>query len=303
MISAVSARYTANIEIPVVSEVPPLRPAATVIVLRDGVTGPEVFLVRRHHAVAFMAGAHVFPGGRVDSGDESANSSWCDGVVEATGKLPGVAPEAALAFHVAASRELFEEAGILLARDARRQLVSLAGGADRDRFKVHRAELNAGRRTLREIVEVERLRLALDTLVHYAHWVTPPIEIRRFDTRFFVTRVPSHQAPAHDDHEATDSVWIRPVDAIAAVSRGDIVLPPPTWASLRELQRFPTVDAALLWAQTRSVYRREPRVTTGADGNRRIVLPGDPSLPEPEPVAFETRFVLADGRWSPEPAA
>lgn len=281
----------------------PIRPAATVIVLRDTTAGPEVFLVRRHHAVAFMAGAHVFPGGRVDAGDHGADASWCDGVPQAATNLPGVAPDAALAFHVAAERELFEEAGVLLARDATGQPVSLAGRDDRDRFKVHRAELNASRRTLRQIVEAEHLRLGLDALVHYAHWVTPPIEIRRFDTQFFVTRVPAEQTPAHDDHEATDSVWIRPIDAIDAVVRGDIVLPPPTWASLRELQRFPSVDAALRWARTRTVYRREPRVTTGADGIRRIVLPGDPSLPEPEPVAFETRFVLADGRWSPEPAA
>jgi hypothetical protein len=139
--------------------------------------------------------------------------------------------------------------------------------------------------------------------VHYAHWVTPPLDIRRFDTRFFVTRVPPQQAPVHDDHEATDSVWIRPADAIAAVGRGEILLPPPTRASLRELERFTSVDAALRWAQTRTVYRREPRVTTEVDGTRRMVLPGDPSLPEPEPVAFETRFVLADGRWNPEPVA
>ena len=281
----------------------PIRPAATVIVLRDTTSGPEVFLVRRHHAVAFMAGAHVFPGGRVDAGDHGADASWCDGVSAAAAKLPDVAPDAALSFQVAAARELFEEAGVLLARDATGQPVSLADAGDRDRFTLHRAELNASRRTLREIVEAEHLRLALDALVHYAHWVTPPIEIRRFDTQFFVTRVPAEQTPAHDDHEATDCVWIRPADAFTAVGRGDIVLPPPTWASLRELQRFPSVDAALQWARTRTVYRREPRVTTDADGIRRIVLPGDPSLPEPEPVPFETRFVLADGRWSPESLA
>jgi 8-oxo-dGTP pyrophosphatase MutT (NUDIX family) len=207
-------------------------------------------MVRRHHAVAFMAGAHVFPGGRVDDSDYSADTTWCDGVAEARTKLPDVAPDAALAFHVAAARELFEEAGVLV-----------------------------------------------------AHWVTPPLDIRRFDTRFFVSRVPPQQAPVHDDHEATDSVWIKPADAIAAAGRGEILLPPPTRASLRELERFTSVDAALRWAQTRAVYRREPRVTTEVDGTRRMVLPGDPSLPEPEPVAFETRFVLADGRWNPEPVA
>jgi 8-oxo-dGTP pyrophosphatase MutT (NUDIX family) len=285
-----------------VSEAPPIYPAATVIVLRDTVNGPEVFLVRRHHAVAFMAGAHVFPGGRVDDSDSAADAAWCDGIVEAGAKLRGVEPAASLAFHVAAARELFEEAGVLLARDRTGAHVSLADPADHERFRVHRAELNAGRRSLREIVTSEGLRLALDALVHYAHWVTPPIEIRRFDTRFFIARVPPHQTPVHDDHEATDSLWIRPSDAIAAVRSSHIVLPPPTWASLRELERFTSVAAALRWAETRTVHRREPKVTSDADGTRRIVLPGDPLLPEPEPVAYETRFVLSDGCWRPEPA-
>jgi 8-oxo-dGTP pyrophosphatase MutT (NUDIX family) len=281
----------------------PVRPAATVIVLRDTVAGPEVFLVRRHHAIAFMAGAHVFPGGRVDAGDHSADATWCDGVVEARTKLSEVAADDALAFHLAAARELFEEAGVLLGRDATGKYVSLADPTDHDRFKTHRAELNAGRRTLREIVEMEGLRLALDALVYYAHWVTPPLDIRRFDTHFFASRVPPHQSPVHDDHEATESIWIRPADAIAAAGNRNIVLAPPTWASLRELERFTSVDAALIWSRTRAVYRREPRVTMDESGMRRITLPGDASLPEPEPVAFETRFVLTDGRWSPEPAA
>ena len=280
-----------------------IHPAATVIVLRDCAAGPEVFLVRRHHAIAFMAGAHVFPGGRVDDDDRSADDSWCDAVSGARGKLPGVAPDDALAFQVAAARELFEEAGVLLARHATGEYVSLADPVDHERFKEHRAELNAGRRRFRDIVSSEKLRLALDALVHYAHWVTPPLDIRRFDTRFFVSRVPPHQTPIHDDHESTESLWITPRDAIAAVGRHAIVLPPPTWATLRELERFESVDAALSWARTRTVYRREPRVIVENGGVRRFILPGDPLMPEPEPVAFETRFVLADGRWTPEAAA
>ena len=282
------------------SDLAPVRPAATVIVLRDAEHGPEVFLVRRHHAVAFMAGAHVFPGGRVDDSDYAADSTWCDGAGEARVKLEGVEASASLAFHVASARELFEEAGVLLARDASGQYVSLADPVDHERFAGHRAELNAGRRTLREIVKTERLRLALDALVHYAHWVTPPLDVRRFDTRFFVTRVPPQQAPIHDDGEATESSWIRPADAVAAAGRAEILLPPPTRASLRELERFASVDAAIRWARTRTVYRREPQVTIEADGTRRMVLPGDPLLPEPEPVGFETRYVFRDGRWSPE---
>jgi 8-oxo-dGTP pyrophosphatase MutT (NUDIX family) len=285
-----------------VSVQPEIRPAATVIVLRDAADGPEVFMVRRHHAIAFMAGAHVFPGGRVDESDRSADASWCDAVPAAREKLPGVAPDDALAFQVAAARELFEEAGVLLARHADGNYVSLAPAADRERFSTQRAALNAGRATLQQIVTDENLRLALDALVHYAHWVTPPADVRRFDTRFFVTRVPPHQTPVHDDHETTDSVWIRPAGAIVAAGRGEIMLPPPTWATLRELERFVSVDAALAWSRARPIHRREPKVIID-NGVRRVILPGDVLFPDPHPMPFETRFVLTDGRWSPEAGA
>src|SRR6185436_2187806 len=103
----------------------PIRPASTVVVLRDGPRGPEVFLVRRHHAIAFMAGAHVFPGGRVDPHDHDADASWCDGLDIARRRIPGVSPEESVAFHVAAARELFEEAGVLLARNATGEFLAL----------------------------------------------------------------------------------------------------------------------------------------------------------------------------------
>jgi 8-oxo-dGTP pyrophosphatase MutT (NUDIX family) len=94
----------------------PIRPAATVVVMRDAPGGPEVFLVRRHHAIAFMAGAHVFPGGRIDDGDRAADPSWCDGVEAARCALADQPADESLAAHVAALRELFEEVGVLLAR-------------------------------------------------------------------------------------------------------------------------------------------------------------------------------------------
>src|SRR5260370_14079902 len=98
---------------------PNLRPAATVVVLRDSPAGPQVFMVRRHEGTAFMGGAYVFPGGRVDAGDRGvADPSWCDGVDVAAAQLGGLPAVDAVAFHVAALRELFEEAGVLLPRDA-----------------------------------------------------------------------------------------------------------------------------------------------------------------------------------------
>jgi 8-oxo-dGTP pyrophosphatase MutT (NUDIX family) len=279
----------------------PVRPAATVVVLRDSSAGPEIFMVRRHHAVAFMAGAHVFPGGRVDAGDHDADPRWCDGIGEATRQLSGLPDAVALAYHVAAARELFEEAGVLLARAPQDGFVSLAGAGAHDRFMIYRHDVHDGRRTLRAIVEEEQLRLALDALVAFAHWVTPPVDTRRFDTRFFVTRVPPEQTPAHEPAESTESTWITAAAALAAAARDDIILPPPTWATLRELEPFTSVDDVLAWARTRKVVRREPTLVEDAD-TRMLVLPGDPLSKHYEPVTFETRFRWVEDRWRAERA-
>jgi 8-oxo-dGTP pyrophosphatase MutT (NUDIX family) len=277
------------------------RPAATVVVLRDSPAGPEVFMVRRHEGTAFMGGAHVFPGGRVDAGDYGGDAEWCDGVPHAVRQLPDLTNDDAIAYHVAAARELFEEAGVLLARNAAGEFVSLAAAAEHERFKQDRTRVHDGETTLRAVLERGHLRLALDALVLFAHWVTPPIDTRQFDTRFFMTRVPPHQTPAHDDTETTHSVWLTAPIAIAQSQSGAIVLPPPTWSTIRELEPFATVDAALAWARTRRVVGRQPLLLE-QEGVRMLVVPGDPLHPQPagdEPLA-ETRFVFVDRRWRAE---
>jgi 8-oxo-dGTP pyrophosphatase MutT (NUDIX family) len=273
------------------------KPAATVVVLRDSSAGPEVFMVRRHAGTAFR-GAHVFPGGRVDASDQGmATEHWCDGLDHADRQLADLPSEEARAYHVAAVRELFEEAGVLLARPQPDRFVSLADADSHSRFTRYRADVHAGTQALRAIAEREALRLSFDALVLFAHWVTPPspVEGRRFDTRFFMTRVPPGQVPAHDDRETTDSVWMTPGDAIERATRREIVLPPPTWVTLRELERHPTVDAALAWAAARRVVRREPAIVN-QHGDRVLVMPVDDSA---ESVGFERRFALRDGAWGP----
>jgi 8-oxo-dGTP pyrophosphatase MutT (NUDIX family) len=285
------------------------RPAATVVVLRDSSSGPEVFMVRRHEGTAFMGGAHVFPGGRVDAADSEGNDQWCDGIAHASNSnvrlQPDVAESAAeaVAYHVAAARELFEEAGVLVARDTRGAFVSLAGAEDHARFTQARHDVHDARTTLRAVVERERLRLALDALILFAHWVTPPVDTRQFDTRFFMTRVPPHQTPAHDETETTHSAWMRPSDAIAQAIAGDIVLPPPTWTTLRELEAFRSVEDATAWARARRIVRRMP-MAVQQDGLRMLLLPGDPLHPDPagDESPIETRFVLVEKRWRPERA-
>jgi 8-oxo-dGTP pyrophosphatase MutT (NUDIX family) len=279
------------------------RPAATVVVLRDRSTGPEVFMVRRHEGTAFMGGAHVFPGGRVDAADHGGSEAWCDGIAHAVQQIASLPAGEAVAYHVAAARELFEEAGVLLARHATGAFVSLAGADVQERLKQDRTGVHGGAIPLRAVIEREHLRLALDALVLFAHWVTPPIDTRQFDTRFFMTRVPPDQTPAHDDTETTHSTWVRPADAIAQAVAGDIVLPPPTWTTLRELEPFASVEAALAWARTRAIVMRMPKLVE-QDGRRMLLLPGDPLHPDAaggDPPA-ETRFVFVDRRWRAERA-
>ena len=155
-------------------------PASTVVLLRPGHPF-EVFLVRRSDSIAFMGGAHVFPGGRIDASDYIDHvETTIDGMTEAAARMPDVPPEAAVAHHVAALRELFEEAGVLLARPLTATSV--------ERLAAYRRDLLAGKIEFGEIIRAEHLRLALDELAYFAHWVTPEIETRRFDTRFFIAR-------------------------------------------------------------------------------------------------------------------
>jgi 8-oxo-dGTP pyrophosphatase MutT (NUDIX family) len=271
----------------------PLKRASTVVVLRDTPHGPEVFLVRRTFTIAFMAGAHVFPGGRVDAADESADESWCD--------LPRAAAahrRPALAFAASAARELFEEAGVLLARDESGQFLAIEAAEARARVDAARDAVHGGSTTLRHVIETERARLALDALVPFAHWVTPPLEVRRFDTWFFMARVPPRQRPVHDGHESVESGWFRPAVALAACIAGDIHLPPPTWTTLRELESFAATDDAMAWAAGRIVAERQP-ILVETDGVREIFLPGDPRHPTREDVTYETHFVWTGGRWLP----
>jgi 8-oxo-dGTP pyrophosphatase MutT (NUDIX family) len=248
-----------------------------------------------------MAGAHVFPGGAVDRSDHDADDSWCDGLAYAAAQLCDLPREEAVAHYVAAARELFEEAGVLLARDARGELVRFDAEDMRARFTAYRRGVHSSEVHLRTMLERERLRLALDAMIHFAHWVTPPVDTRRFDTRFFMTRLPPQQVPVHDERETTHSAWLSAGAALAGARSKKIVLPPPTWTTLREIEPFASVDEALAWAAARRVVRREP-VILEHEGRRLLVMPGDPLHPEAaqDSSQSETRFVLVDGRWNAE---
>jgi 8-oxo-dGTP pyrophosphatase MutT (NUDIX family) len=266
------------------------RPASTVILLRPA-SPLEVFLVRRSDSIAFMGGAHVFPGGRVDADDHIEDGAIADGVDAAVARMPDLPALEAVAQYVAALRELFEEAGVLLARPL--------GGESIARLGADRHALLKGTRAFTEIIRAEGLRLAFDELVYFAHWVTPEIETKRFDTRFFLARAPEDQTPVHDEGETIHSEWLDPADAIGRALGGEISLPPPTWTTLEMLTRFDSVDAVVAWARAKTIPRVQPRFEK-RDGQTLLFYPGDPQYPAVEGFeSDETRFVLENRRWRP----
>ena len=220
----------------------PLRDAATVVLARDGAEGLEVFMLKRNMNSDFVGGAYVFPGGGVDPEDRGDDlEPLCEGRTDTDASARIGVDHGGLAFWVAAIRESFEEAGVLLAYDASGAIVELDGdddGAADDRWVEHRRAVDTDERRLVEVCETEGLRLAVDGMHHFANWVTPEGSPRRYDTHFFVAAAPPGQTPVHDDHEVIANEWVRPADGIARALAGELTLLPPTIASLRAIEHF-----------------------------------------------------------------
>src|SRR4051794_21570415 len=195
----------------------PVRPAATVLLIRDGEAGIEVFMVVRHREIEFAGGALVFPGGRVEEDDKALGGA---------DPLDG--------FRIAGIRETFEECGVLLARPK-----GSAALVDATRLlgieALHRARVAKGETPLSAVLAAEGLEPAIDGMLHFAHWITPASRSKRFDTQFFLAAAPPDQVAVHDGHESEDSVWIRPLQAIAEANAGQRRLVFPTRKNLEKL--------------------------------------------------------------------
>jgi 8-oxo-dGTP pyrophosphatase MutT (NUDIX family) len=251
------------------------RPAATILLLRDGADGLEVFMVVRHHAIDFASGALVFPGGRVDRGDHevAAQPALCPN--------PNGLPVADMAFRIAAIRETFEECGVLLARPA---------GSDRlvDPGRLtaieaaHRAKLAAGDIGFDRVLAEHELLPATDLLVHYAHWITPSHQPKRYDTQFFLAAAPAEHLAVHDGSESVDSVWISPRQALADTEAGRFKLVFATMKNLEKLSRHATVAEALATARASRVATVQPRSTKIDATRRKLIIPAEAGYGGPE---------------------
>jgi 8-oxo-dGTP pyrophosphatase MutT (NUDIX family) len=276
-----------------VIETPP-RDAATVVMLRDAPAGLEVFLLKRHGLSDVLGGAYVFPGGKIDADDAALIEQLDQPAVDLHAALgePGTAVELAASCYVAALREAFEESGVLYAHGASAEQVARAT-----------ALLREGRGFAEVLTQLD-LKLDTRSVLPWSRWVTPrmaSVSSKRFDTRFFVAAVPAVQTARHDDHEATESVWLAPRAALEQYRDARIELAPPQIMSLAHLARHASVASVLGEARGRRPALVEPEPYDDENGMRVLCYPGDPrhtvrerALPGP------TRLRYGQKRFEPE---
>ena len=268
--------------------IPEARPAATVVLLRPGPDGLETLLTHRPATMAFAADAHVFPGGRVDPGDADPTLAARSVVspAEAAAALGGdLAPEVALAAFLAAIRELFEEAGVLLAETA-----TPAAAVD-----AARTALLGGETSLASVADRLDLRLRTDLLVPLSRWVTPAGYPRRFDARFFAAALPDGVTPSFEGGEVVAHTWRRPSDALTAMADGRMTLWLPTSTTLQQLEYARSIDEIRIRLAPGPLGAVE--VDEPARGVTRIVMPAGGGVAGQPVCAYlvgRRRFVLVD---------
>lgn len=281
-----------------VIETPP-RPSATVLLLRDGVDGLELLMQRRHDDSEVLGGAYVFPGGKVDRADSEddmlARIDSAGAVLQLALGDPLLDARTAAACYVAAARETFEEAGLLLAtlKDGS------AAGAEYAEEATRRSRSGF---SFVEVLEELDLRLTVSALKPWSRWITPKMPSlarKRFDSRFFLARAPVDQIARHDNHEATESVWLSPRQALERFRSREIMLAAPQLMSLYELATYANVEVAMdpqsgLWPR---LIDPQP---FDQEGTRVVAYPGDAAHSNPARVMpGPTRLIFRDGRFEP----
>ncbi|MEU0208407.1 NUDIX hydrolase [Streptomyces canus] len=226
------------------------RRAATVMLLKDGPTGTVVHMLRRRASMAFAGGAYAYPGGGVDPRDDEHHIHWAGPTRAWWAARLGVDETTAQAIVCAAVRETYEEAGVLLAGPTPESVVGDTTGAE---WEADRAALVARDLSFAEFLERRGLVLRSDLLGAWTRWITPEFEPRRYDTWFFVAALPDGQRTRNASTEADRTVWIRPQDAADGYDKGELLMMPPTIATLRQLTAYGTAADALAAAPDRDL--------------------------------------------------
>jgi 8-oxo-dGTP pyrophosphatase MutT (NUDIX family) len=244
------------------------RDASTVVLLRDGDGRPggiEVYLLRRSAAMAFAPGYCVFPGGGVDPRDDEPGIGWAGPSAQEWGELLSTSVDHARGLVCAAVRETFEESGVLLAGPTPDSLVADTTGDD---WEEDRRRLEGRDVAFRDVLRRRGLVLRTDLLRWWGSWVTPEQEPRRYNTRFFVARLPKGQVTRDVSTESDEVHWLAVRDALDAVDSGRLTMLPPTYVTCLELHAFPTSEAVLAAAADRDRSTVEPRLS-----GSRVELP------------------------------
>lgn len=249
------------------------RSSSAVMLVRDSASGLEVFMVRRVVQSEFMPDVYVFPGGAVQPDDLAAEreAGICREVA-ASEADPAGRTALGVGVRAAALRELFEEAGVLLAYQGERMLA--VNESNLERFAAYRQAFNERRGSLVEMARAEGLALATDRLHYFAHWVTPEGMPKRFDTHFFVTTAPAEQEAAHDRLETSEGLWIAPGEALARAERDEFPIVFATIHQLHDLAAFGSVSELLQASATTPVRTHAP-ILVERDGQFHVHLPGD----------------------------
>lgn len=237
---------------------PAVRDASTVVLLRDAL-GLETYLMRRASTMAFAAGMYVFPGGRIDDADCDIDVPWTGEPMD-THRMTASESQAR-GLVVGAVREVFEETGVLLAVDASGRTPAEDDAWEDDRLAV--AESSAA---LAEVLARRRLHIDPGLLPLWTHWVTPEVETKRYDVRFFVAAVPSGQRASDVSGEADHVVWTSPSAALGDYAGGRLPMLPPTVATLADLAAMPDVATVLASAADREIRPLMPRPRFDDDG-------------------------------------
>ncbi|MFD2091618.1 NUDIX hydrolase [Blastococcus deserti] len=249
------------------------RQAATVLLLRDGRQGLEVYLLRRTKGMPFAGGMTAYPGGGVDPRDGDTDIAWAGPAPERWAEAFGCDERTARELVCAAVRETFEEAGVLLAgTDDGSGAAGVVPDVSGDDWEEQRQALLSRELSLAELLAGRGLALRSDLLRPFAHWITPPVEPRRYDTKFFVAALPVGQEARHVSGEADEAAWLTPAAALAELATGARPMLPPTSHTLGQLAAFPDVAAALAGSPPEPLHAISPTFEQTPDG-RWAVLP------------------------------